>query len=198
MKRIQGRFHTMMFVSFMALVCLCTDPVLLSAGKVDGPASTPLSMMVSTFLGGSGTDGHEYIPHIDMTSNADGHIFIAGITNSADFPVTPGAYQNAVSGDYDLFVAKFNADLTSLLAATLLGGTATEGMPRIHMDPEGNVVVVSHGISLKTIITAILAVPLSSFSRFDLGVASITYLHIDGDRTSLAMLNDTCHLDVTT
>ena len=73
---------------------------------------------------------------------------------------------------------------------------AVQGIVMRH--PEGNVVVVSHGISLKTIITAILAVPLSSFSRFDLGVASITYLHIDGDRTFLAMLNDTCHLDVTT
>jgi len=59
---------------------------------------------------------------------------------------------------------------------------------------EGSVAVVSHGISLQTIITAMLGAPLSSLTRFHLGVASITILHIDDDRTSLVMLNDTCHL----
>ncbi len=63
---------------------------------------------------------------------------------------------------------------------------------------ERSVAVVSHGISLQTIITAMLGAPLSSFTRFHLGVASITILHINDDRTSLVILNDTCHLDVTT
>ena len=61
---------------------------------------------------------------------------------------------------------------------------------------EGSVAVVSHAISLQTIITAILGAPLSSFTRFHLGVASITILHIDDDRASLVLLNDTCHLKV--
>jgi probable phosphoglycerate mutase len=63
-------------------------------------------------------------------------------------------------------------------------------------NPEGSVVVVSHAISLQTIITAILGAPLSSFTRFHLGVASITILHIDDNRASLVLLNDTCHLKV--
>jgi len=62
----------------------------------------------------------------------------------------------------------------------------------------GSVAVVSHSIALKTIITSILGAPLSSLIRFHLGVASISILHIDNDRTSLVMLNDTCHLDVVT
>jgi broad specificity phosphatase PhoE len=73
---------------------------------------------------------------------------------------------------------------------------AVQGIIRCHQ--EGSVVVVSHGISLQTIITAILGIPLSTFIRFQLGVASITILHIDDERTSLVMLNDTCHLKVTT
>jgi broad specificity phosphatase PhoE len=59
---------------------------------------------------------------------------------------------------------------------------------------EGSVVVVSHAISLQTIITALLGAPLSSFVRFHLGVTGITIFQIDDNRTSLVMLNDTCHL----
>jgi broad specificity phosphatase PhoE len=66
----------------------------------------------------------------------------------------------------------------------------------IRRNHEGSVVVVSHAISLQTIIIAILGAPLSSFTRFHLGVASITILHIDDERTSLILLNDTCHLKV--
>lgn len=60
--------------------------------------------------------------------------------------------------------------------------------------PRGTVAVVSHSITLQTIITAALDAPLECFPRFHLGVASITILHIDSSRTSLVMLNDTCHL----
>jgi broad specificity phosphatase PhoE len=58
----------------------------------------------------------------------------------------------------------------------------------------GSVVVVSHAISLQTIITALLGAPLSSFVRLHLGVAGITIFQIDDNRTSLVLLNDTCHL----
>ena len=84
----------------------------------------------------------------------------------------------------------------SLLQVQQRAWGAVQGIIMRHR--EGSVAVVSHGISLQTIITAILAVPLSSFARFRLGVASITILHIDDDTNSLVVLNDTCHLDVTT
>ncbi len=60
---------------------------------------------------------------------------------------------------------------------------------------EGSVAVVSHSITLQTVITAALGAPLQIFPRFSLGVASITVLRLDGDHTSLVMLNDTCHLE---
>ncbi len=58
----------------------------------------------------------------------------------------------------------------------------------------GTVVVVSHALCLQTVITAILGVPLSIFSRFRLGLASITTFQIDDERTILVCLNETCHL----
>jgi broad specificity phosphatase PhoE len=80
----------------------------------------------------------------------------------------------------------------SLLQVKQRAWGAIQSIIRRHR--EGNVVVVSHGISLQTIITAILGVSLSTFSRFQIGVASITILQIDDDRTSLVVLNDSCHL----
>jgi probable phosphoglycerate mutase len=69
---------------------------------------------------------------------------------------------------------------------------AIQGIIRRHQ--EGSVLVVSHAISLQTIVTAILGAPLSSLIRFHLGVASITIFHIENERSSLVLLNDTCHL----
>ncbi len=59
---------------------------------------------------------------------------------------------------------------------------------------EGCIGVVSHGISLQIIVTALLEAPLSSFFRLHLGLASITIFHIENGRASLVLLNDTCHL----
>ena len=96
-------------------------------------------LLSSTFLGGSGMDGMEYVPHIDMAVDTEGNMYVAGITNSADFPTTPGAYQSTVNGDYDIFIAKFNPDLNILIASTLLGGVSTEGMPRICLGTGGDI-----------------------------------------------------------
>ena len=68
----------------------------------------------------------------------------------------------------------------------------------INRHREGSVAVVGHAITLQTIITALLGAPLSSFTRFRLGVASITIFHIDDERISLVSLNETCHLKSTT
>ncbi len=61
--------------------------------------------------------------------------------------------------------------------------------------PEGTLVLVSHSITLQTIITAALDAPLVAFPRFTLETASISVLSLDGPRRSLAILNDTCHLN---
>ena len=53
-------------------------------------------------------------------------IYVVGTTASTSFPVTDGAYDTALGGDADAFVARFSADLTTLIAATYLGGDLTE------------------------------------------------------------------------
>lgn len=100
-------------------------------------------LLASTYLGGNGQEGWDYIPTITMTLDQDRNVFVAGMTRSLDFPTTPGAIQGIVDGDYDIFIAQFDSELTTLLASTVLGGEATEERPTsIVADAEGNVFVV--------------------------------------------------------
>ncbi|MHB1455860.1 MAG: DUF7948 domain-containing protein, partial [Armatimonadota bacterium] len=74
----------------------------------------------STFLGGSYYD-YGYSIALDSSGCA----FISGAPYSQDFPVTPGAYETSYNGDFDLFIAKFNASGSSLEYSTFIGGSGS-------------------------------------------------------------------------
>lgn len=81
------------------------------------------TLQASTFLGGTvGGNSSEPV----MAADASGNIFVAGNTRQTDFPGTAGNFQPAIGGGMDTFVAKLNGNLTSLLAATYLGGTGSD------------------------------------------------------------------------
>ena len=86
--------------------------------KFDGAL---ISLLASTYLGGSSAESGRSIV-ID-----NGGIYVAGETNSLNFPTTTGAYDTSLNGDYDAFVVKFDGALTSLLASTYLGGSSGDG-----------------------------------------------------------------------
>ena len=56
---------------------------------------------------------------MDGSENA----YVTGITDSTDFPTTPGAYDTGHSGGYDVFVTKLNSTGSSLIYSTFLGGS---------------------------------------------------------------------------
>jgi len=68
--------------------------------EIDASAS---SEVFATFLGGAGTDQPYYA---DLAVDASGNIYVAGSTDSSDFPVTPSAFQTAFGGNTDAFIAK--------------------------------------------------------------------------------------------
>ncbi len=80
----------------------------------------------STYLGGSGLD-NAYALAIHPAS---GDVYVAGNTESTNFPATAGGAQTANAGSAsgapsisDAFVSRFNASLTMLVQSTYLGGT---------------------------------------------------------------------------
>jgi hypothetical protein len=72
-------------------------------------------LLASTFLGGSAGDGAWSVAVDD-----EGSVYIAGSTQSSNFPTSPGAYDRS-NKCYDAFVSKFSGDLSTLLASTFLG-----------------------------------------------------------------------------
>jgi hypothetical protein len=76
----------------------------------------------STYLGGSGLEEGWSIA-VDTTGSA----YVAGNTESANFPTSAGALDTTLGGSSDIFVTKLNATGTALVYSTYLGGSATEG-----------------------------------------------------------------------
>jgi hypothetical protein len=60
-----------------------------------------------------------------LALDASGSAYIAGVTNSASFPATAGAFQTKIAGAADGFAAKLTPQGSAVVYATLLGGDRT-------------------------------------------------------------------------
>jgi uncharacterized protein (TIGR03437 family) len=92
----------------------------------------------STLLGGSGQD---YATAV--ASDPQGNTYVAGLTYSPDFPVTPGAAQTTFGGTCDAFIAKLDPN-GRLIWATYLGGILDDWATGIAVDTAGNVWVTGY------------------------------------------------------
>ncbi len=115
------------------------------------------SLIYSTFLGGTGreTDIDE-IDRIDEFSgigvsfkydvfvDSAGNAYVTGITDSTDFPVTPGVVQSTKKDKYDIFVSKLNPTASSLIFSTYLGGTLDDAPGGLDLDSKGNVYLLGN------------------------------------------------------
>ncbi|MCF6155316.1 MAG: hypothetical protein E3K36_08695 [Candidatus Brocadia sp.] len=96
-----------------------------------------MNLLASTFLGGNSND-HATAIAIDT----GGNVYVTGETVSSNFPTTDSAYATAYKrGTKDVFVSKFNNQLTGLSASTLLGGDAHDYSKAIAIDAGENVYV---------------------------------------------------------
>ncbi|HEX2191574.1 MAG TPA: SBBP repeat-containing protein, partial [Acidimicrobiales bacterium] len=86
----------------------------------------------STYLGGRSDDLGTAV-----AVDANGAAFVTGITASADFPTTPGAFDTTHNGGNDAFVAKLDPAGTSLVYSTYLGGTGHDSGRDIALDASG-------------------------------------------------------------
>uniref|UniRef100_A0A7C5SZB1 Uncharacterized protein n=1 Tax=Thermocrinis ruber TaxID=75906 RepID=A0A7C5SZB1_9AQUI len=64
-----------------------------------------------------------------------GEIYVAGETNSTNFPKTTGGAQPTFGGLDDAFVARLNKELTQILQATYLGGSGVDSAYAIAIHP---------------------------------------------------------------
>ena len=104
--------------------------------------TSDLSILLgSTFIGGTG-DEYEATMAFDTAKE---FLYIAGYTTSADFPTTPGAFDETNNGGIDAFVLKLDLNLESVVAATFFGGSGNEGQQWPKLDivvtPNNNVCI---------------------------------------------------------
>ena len=84
------------------------------------------SLLYAAYLGGSGNDGGSGLS-LSLSVDDSGCAYLAGYTDSTDFPTTGGAYDTSHNGGtYDAFVTKINAAGSSLAFSTYLGGSAAD------------------------------------------------------------------------
>jgi len=97
----------------------------------------------STFVGGSDDEDGESI-----ALGTDGDAYVTGKTTSADFPVTPGAFDIAHNNNTDAFLIKLNATGNALVYSTFLGGSNFDWGRSIAVDRQGDAYVAGASSSL--------------------------------------------------
>ena len=107
------------------------------------------ALVWSTYLGGSDKDTATSI-WVDKSSN----VYVAGQTNSTNFPVTAGAFQTTQKGQHNGFIAKLNSNASSLLYSTYLGGSLKDEVIGIAVDSSGNLYATGHATSSDFPVTA--------------------------------------------
>ena len=92
------------------------------------------TLMASTYIGGSGTDGlnttmlhYNYGDQFrgEITLDNNQNVYISSTTQSSNFP-TIGAAQGSLNGTQDAVIFKLNSSLSTLQWSTFFGGTSEE------------------------------------------------------------------------
>ncbi len=105
-------------------------------------APTGSAIVYSTYLGGGIDDEGKGI-----AVDADGNVYVTGVTNSLDFP-TNVPFQPATGGFHDAFISKLNPVGNGLLYSTYLGGSGEDSGDGIALDSSGNAYVTGGTASL--------------------------------------------------
>ncbi|MBN1997388.1 T9SS type A sorting domain-containing protein, partial [candidate division KSB1 bacterium] len=98
------------------------------------------ALQYSTYIGGSNDDFPSPTTDNSLTVDTAGRLQVAGITNSTDFPVTPGAEQGTLAGGYDvvtLLLDPAGTGASDLVHSTYLGGTANDRGHSLSLTDDG-------------------------------------------------------------
>ena len=90
----------------------------------------------STYLGGSSSD-----TAYGIAVDASGAAYVAGSTNSSNFPTTTGVPQTAFGGGGDCFITKLDPRGSTLVFSTFLGGEGVDMCTAIAVDASGSAFV---------------------------------------------------------
>jgi len=102
------------------------------------------SLVYSTYLGGAGDD-----PGSSIALDSSNNIYVAGTTNSANFPTQGAAFPNK-AGLSDIFVTKIAANGGSIIYSTYIGGGGQDRGDGIAVDSSDSAYIVGRADSSST------------------------------------------------
>lgn len=102
-------------------------------------------LLASTYLGGRNPDiyviGGVYDDDfIYSIATADDSIYVAGVTQSPDFPIFLGYDDSYVGTAPDGFITRMSSDLSTVLASTYIGTSSFDRVAAIAVDANGEIV----------------------------------------------------------
>ena len=167
-----------------------TTPIHGYAGGYDSfvtKIGTDGTILFSSFLGGN-SDDKAYAVAVD----AAGNVYVAGSTQSSNFPTTGDAYQRTYGGSGDAFVAKIDptkTGLNSLVYSSFLGGSDVEDGAGMAVDTQGSMYVtgITESLNFPTTAGALQA------SYGGLGDTFVVKFEVDSDGDGMPDSWETLH-----
>jgi hypothetical protein len=101
--------------------------------------ATGSALAFSTYLGGTGDD-RAYGVALD-NATPEPNVYVAGVTQSTDFPTTVAAFQSGSRGKRDAFITKLSPAGSNLAYSTVLGGSGDDQANAVAVDSSGNAFV---------------------------------------------------------
>lgn len=89
-----------------------------------------------TYIGGTGQDGPD-----GVYAATDGSVFLTGLTDSRDFPVTSNAIQSKLAAPKDALMVVLSPEFDRLQFSTLFGGSSYDDGRSCFLDERGNLYV---------------------------------------------------------
>lgn len=95
-------------------------------------------LLFSSFIGGTEERGEM---NASMVVSKRGDIYLCGVTDAADYPITENAIQDTINGSVDISLTVIDRELTGYRFSSFLGGSAGENA-RIQIDKKGDIIGV--------------------------------------------------------
>ena len=93
-------------------------------------------LTLSMYVGGSARDIINAITH-----DSSGFLYVAGQTDSTDFPIVGSSAQAAYGGNTDVFVAKIDPNAQDIVYSTYIGGSGNESLGGLAVDAQGDIYI---------------------------------------------------------
>jgi hypothetical protein len=103
-------------------------------GAISATGTGGDDLVWSTFLGGISTDNGA-----DIAVDGAGCVWVTGFTESEDFPVTAGSFDETHNGEQDIFLLCLDPMGTALKYATFIGGEAADYAWDLALQRDGRV-----------------------------------------------------------